>query len=252
MTSTSGARVRSPRRTRPPRGRVLAAAAALSLLLSGCSLINDLSAAEPTPTAAATPSASPTPYPSQFTRDGTYQSHIKRGGLDFVYTLYPTKATPRTNEWFPRGDKFFSFTFQAYDLDRPLRAKFRTKRKVWLDTIKVTSMTRTSGPNAAPGEQPYYLSDEARRITFDPEPQANRYGMLITSPKGAFELRNQKIGTVDLSTIGLDLTFEATVYVERRAGSNTYRREVIRDVVPISIFPSDQVTEVADIPINAN
>ena len=44
--------------------------------------------------------------------------------IDYVYTLYPTKSTPRTNEWYPKGAKYFSFTFQAYDLDRELRDPF--------------------------------------------------------------------------------------------------------------------------------
>ncbi len=59
------------------------------------------------------------PFDSQFTRDGTFQSHVvlpEAPDLDFVYTIYPTKSTPRTNEWYPKGGKFFSFTFQAYDL----------------------------------------------------------------------------------------------------------------------------------------
>ena len=33
----------------------------------------------------------------------------------------------------PEGGKFFSFTFQAYDLDQELRDPFKTKRKVWLE-----------------------------------------------------------------------------------------------------------------------
>ena len=65
--------------------------------------------------------------------------------LDFVYTLYPTKSTPRTNEWYPKGGKYFSFTFQAYDLSQKLRAPFRTKRKVWLSHITVSSATTTTG-----------------------------------------------------------------------------------------------------------
>lgn len=97
----------------------------------------------------AAPGAGPTAalYDSQFTRDGTFQSHIPVDGvkgIDFVYTLYPTKSTPRTNEWYQRGAKFFSFTFQAYDLSQQLRDPFATKRKVYLDRIKVTARTITS------------------------------------------------------------------------------------------------------------
>ena len=55
----------------------------------------------------------------------------------------------------------------------------------------------------------------AKKATFDPEPVSTKYGMLITSPKGAFELRNQEIGEMADDTVGLVLTFAATVWIER-------------------------------------
>lgn len=247
MTPTTGT---TPRQAPRRRTRAaLALALALTLLLSGCSMLGDFTAADPTPTPAATPSKNPTPYPTQFTNDGTFQSHTRVRNLDFVYTLWPTKATPETNLWFPRGDKFFSFTFTVYDLNRKLRDRFATKRKVWLGNIMVTSQTKNTSGTI---EEPYYLDADAKRITFDPEPVSNRHGMLITSPKGAFELRNQKIGTLDMDTIGVDLTFRATVFIETRPGSDKYRRRVIRQKVPMSIFPSEQVTQVKKIPFTAN
>src|SRR6478736_7687521 len=155
-------------RTRP---RLAAAAGLVAVLLAltGCSAIDNLtgSSDEPSEATSTTPSASPTPYESQFTRDGTFQSHIDVNGVDFVYTLYPTKSTPRTNEWFPKGNKYFSFTFQAYDLDQALRAPFDTKRLVYLDRMKVTSETKRSGGGEP--EQPYELNVVAKNATFDPE-----------------------------------------------------------------------------------
>ena len=102
------------------------------------------------------------------------------------------------------GNKYFSFTFQAYDLARDLRDPFKTKRKVYLEPrSQVTSATTTSDGGADPG------AVHARRLgaqgrTFDPEPLTTKYGMLITSPKGAFELRNQAIGEVSADTVGVD------------------------------------------------
>src|ERR1700752_2553230 len=118
-------------RTRP---RLFPAAASLlvaaAVLLSGCSAIDDLTGSDdPAPASSATPSATETPYPSQFTRDGTFQSPIEIDGMDFVYTLYPTKSTPRTNEWYPKGNKYFSFTFQVYDLNRSIRDPLSTNRR---------------------------------------------------------------------------------------------------------------------------
>lgn len=236
------------------RGTLPVLPAALALLmtvvLSGCSLLEG--DAKPGAEPSSTPSAEPTeePYDSQFTRDGTYQSHIDVNGVDFVYTLYPTKSTPRTNEWYPRGNKFFTVTFQAYDLDRALRDPFRTKRLVYLDHIQATSVTKTSEGRGT--QRPYRLDAEARRVTFDPEPVSTKYGMLITSPKGSLELRNQRIKPMSLDTRGVDLMFTATVWIQESPGSKRFYKRQIRQTVPIAIFESDKPTAVASIPINAN
>lgn len=230
--------------------RITALVLATSLALSGCSLFER--GPEPTPAETA-PTPAERVYDSQFTRDGTFQSHIEVKGaedVDFVYTLYPTKSTPRTNEWYPRGKKFFSFTFQAYDLAQGLRDPFRTKRKVYLDRIRVTSRTITSGGGRT--ERPYKLDAEARRTTFDPEPLSTRYGMLITSPKGAFELRNQAIKGTSPDTRGIELMFAATVWIETAAGSGRFLERTVEQTVPIAIFESEEKTEVAKIPVNAN
>ncbi|MET1062990.1 MAG: hypothetical protein ABWX71_08855 [Aeromicrobium sp.] len=219
-----------------------------ALLLSGCGSLSEFGARESS--APATPTPSPTPtFSSQFTRDGTFQSHVDVDGVDFVFTIWPTKSTPRTNLWYPKGNKFFSFTFQAYDLDQELRDAFKTKRKVWLDRIRVESETTTESGAV---ERPYDLDATASRVTFDPQPVTSKRGMIITSPKGAFELRNQKIGTLAMDTRGLNLIFRATVHIQRSAGSRTYYRETIRQRVPIAIFASDSETKVAKIPVDAN
>jgi hypothetical protein len=229
-------------------GHAAVAAVALTAL-SACSL-DTFSTSKSTPTPSAAPTASPTPaFDSQFTRDGTFQSHVEIDGVDFVYTLYPTKSTPRTNEWYPKGNKYFSFTFQAYDLDQELRDPFKTKRRVFLDRIEVESATKTASGTV---EQPYRLDEKAQSITFDPEPQAGQYGMLITSPKGAFELRNQPIGDLADDTQGVTLTFRAEVRIQRSPGSKSYGRETIRQEVPIAIFASDTPTQAAEIPVDAN
>lgn len=236
---------------RPARHRLAGAAviAVIALVsLSGCNL-GSFTASNDAPKVTAKPTPSPTPtFDSQFTRDGTFQSHVDIDGLDFVYNMYPTKATPRTNEWYPAGNKYFSFTFQAYDLDRDLRDPFKDKRKVYLDRIQVESTVQSASGVA---QQPYTLDAKAAKVTFDPEPVTSKYGMLITSPKGAFELRNQAIGDLAADTQGLTLTFRASVRIQRSAGSDTYLREEIRQEVPIAIFASTTPTVAAQIPVNA-
>jgi hypothetical protein len=233
---------------RPARRPLVAAVTALvlALVLSSCGVLKEDEPQSPAPrlTAAATST-----FDSQFTRDGTFQSHVKVGSMDFVYTIWPTKSTPRTNEWYPGGDKYFSFTLQSYDLSRELRDSFRKKRKVYLDRIEVTSATTTTSGAV---ENPYELDDEARTITFDPQPVSTRYGMLITSPKGAFELRNQKIGPLADDTQGVTLTFSATVWIQKARGSDVYEPELVTQEVPIAIFASDKPTEAQKIPVNAN
>lgn len=239
--------------TRPVRARLVPAAASLALVLvalTGCSAIDGLTGSDdPSSTQTASPTATETPYDSQFTRDGTFQSHIDVNGIDFVYTLYPTKSTPRTNEWYPKGNKFFSFTFQAYDLDRALRDRFTTKRKVYLDHMTVTSRTKSDSGRS---QQPYELDVVAKDHTFDPEPVTTKYGMIITSPKGAFELRNQKIGPMAMDTKGVDLMFTATVWIQKGTGSTGFYQREIKQRVPIAIFASKKPTDVASIPVDAN
>jgi hypothetical protein len=239
--------------TRPVRARLVPAAASLALglaALTGCSALDSLTGSDdPSTTPSASTTATETPYDSQFTRDGTFQSHIDVNGVDFVYTLYPTKSTPRTNEWYPKGNKFFSFTFQAYDLDHELRDDFSTKRKVYLDHMQVSSETKTDSGDS---QQPYELDVVAKDHTFDPEPVTTKYGMIITSPKGAFELRNQRIGPMSMDTQGVDLLFTATVWIQKSAGSNSYYKREIKQRVPIAIFASKKPTDVASIPVDAN
>ena len=239
------------------RSRLSTAAASVAglvtaaLVLSGCSAIDSLTGSDgSSASSAASPTATATPYPSQFTRDGTFQSHIRIDGMDYVYTLYPTKSTPRTNEWYPKGSKYYSFTFQAYDLTKKLRAPFATKRKVYLSRIKVESDTLTY--QGGKTEHPYSLDAEAKTITFDPEPVSTKYGMLITSPKGAFELRNQEIKATSQDTKGIDLHFTATVYTQTSAGATTYKKMIIKQKVPIAIFPNEEPTQVQSIPVDAN
>ncbi|WP_310963683.1 hypothetical protein [Nocardioides terrisoli] len=233
---------------RPPLLATAVVAVVTSLgVLSGCSLPGTT----PVGSAGATHKVvdPERAFPSEFTADGTFQSHINIGNVDFVYTLWPTKATPRTHEWFARGRKHFSLSLTAYDLDRGLRDKFATKRMVYLQDISVTSSTRRPHGRS---QSPYHLDTQAWRVTFDPEPVRTVHGMLITSPKGAFDLRNQTIHPVAVGTVGMVLTFRATVMIERSPGSAAYTRRVVRQRVPITIFPGKQRTRSAPIPIDAN
>lgn len=232
----------------PRHHGAIALGAAAFVLLAGCGSFDRPTLDAPTPAASASNSAAP--FESEFTRDGTFQSHDTVNDIDFVFTIWPTKATPRTNEWYPRGEKRFSFTFQAYDMARDFRDSFSSKRQTFLQHIKVSSTITRRGGTVEDGD--YRLDATARSITFDPEPLANQWGMLVTSPKGSFELRNQTIGDLPSDTIGVTLRFEATVWVERAAGKPDVEPSVITQEVPIAIFASDTPTVQQKIPLNAN
>ncbi|GAA1927003.1 hypothetical protein GCM10009737_31070 [Nocardioides lentus] len=238
------------RRTRAALGLLLAGTV---LATSSCGVAQDVggyasglvggggAAAEAAPSPAAAD-----PIDSELTRDGTTQVHTALRGvddLDVVLTMYPTARTPRTHEWFPKGGKYLTFTLQAFDTARGERDPFATKREVYLDRIRVTSAVVGDGDRAGDaGRPPYRLDAQARDVTLDPEPTATRRGMLITSPKGSFELQDQRLGSVPRGTRGIELTVTGTVYVETVAGSDDYLRRTVTAEVPIGIFDSAERT----------
>ena len=46
--------------------------------------------------------------------------------------------------------------------------------------------------------------------------------------------------------------FTATVWIQTEAGGSEYIQREVEQTVPIAIFESEEKTEVAEIPINAN
>jgi len=240
--------------SRRPR-RLLAAAAlsaALVTVLGACTSPPSDGSGEGSTTAPVIPSATAVPFNSEFSRDGTFQSHAKIDDIDFVFTIWAAKATPRMQQWHAKGDKYFSFTFQGYDTLRRLRDPFRTKRRVWLDRIRITSETTTTSGAV---EAPYGLDAWAPDITFDPEARTHgKLGMLITSPKGAFELRNQRLGDLADDTQGVTLTFTATVHIQESAGAKRFVEQQITQVIPIAMFPSSdgEPTRPQPVPYNAS
>lgn len=233
--------VSSRLRARLALGAVLAATAVAT---SSCGLIDTaagLVGGDPQPAAAA-PESAPDPIASELTRDGTVQKHLSVRGeddLDLVLTMYPTARTPRTHEWFPKGGKYFTYTLQAFDTSRGERDPFDSKREVYLGDVDVSSVViGADGEPDRSAREPYRLDAEARDVTLDPEPAGNRDGMLITSPKGSFELQDQKLGSVPRGTRGVELTFDAVVFVETGAGSDTFARRTVTTDVPVGIFDS--------------
>ncbi|MDF1703860.1 MAG: hypothetical protein P1U38_03735 [Aeromicrobium sp.] len=242
--------MRSVRPRHTHRRRAGAAVLALGLVLSAAACSSESPSGEPTPvpTPTATDTGAEEPTGSMFTDNGTFTSSTSIDGIEYVLSIYPTARTPFTHQWYPGGDKLFTMSMTAYDTDRAERDPFASKRVVFLDRVSVSSVASDESGNTISVE-PYRLDEQAARVTLDPEPLADPvYGMVITSPKGAFELRDQVIGTLDPKVRKVTLSFHATVWAQNSAGSAQVNRQSISTEVPIVIFPSTKDTTTVENP----
>lgn len=237
-------------RLRPTQLRTARVALVLGLALTGAACSNGSPSGEPTPvpTQAVTETGADEPTGSMFTDNGTFTSSTTIDGIEYVLTLYPTAVTPFTHQWYPGGDKLFTMSMTAYDTDRAERDPFATKRVVFLDRVSVSSVATDESGNTV-GTEPYRLDEQAARVTLDPEPLADpTYGMVITSPKGAFELRDQVIGSLDAKVREVTLSFRATVWAQNSAGSSQLNRQDISTEIPMVIFASTKDTTTVENP----
>lgn len=191
-------------------------------------------------------------FDSQFSKNGVSNIYKNIAGMDYVLSIFPSQATPRSDQWYPKGKKLFTFTFQAYDLNVDLKAPYASKRLAYLGNVTISSDVTLSGQASGSVSPPYTINGQAAQLTFDPEPNTFRtYGMRITSPKGVFEMRNQTIGDLPDDTIGVTLHFRFYLTVQRVAGQDVWDEEQIEIDVPIGIFESDQSTPIRDVPVDA-
>ncbi|GAA1739026.1 hypothetical protein [Aeromicrobium alkaliterrae] len=236
---------------RPRPERLIARTAlvvALAVTATACSNGSPSAEPSPVPTEAASATGADEPTGSMFTDNGTFTSSTVIDGIDYVLTIYPTAATPFTHQWYPGGDKLFTISMTAYDTDRGERDPFSTKRVVFLDRVSVTSVATDENGDTV-GTEPYRLDEQASRVTLDPEPLADPlYGMVITSPKGAFELRDQVIGDLGAQVREVTLSFRATVWAQNAAGSAQVNRQEITAEIPIVIYASDKDTTTVEDP----
>ena len=269
------------------RRRLLRAAglALLAVPLAGCTAVRDLTGLSLT----APPSAAPTSqartgntsedlgnanaqgdvvFDSQFTKNGVSNIYLNNGGIDYVLSIFPSQTNPRSDLWYPRGDKEFTFTFQTYDLAKPLDAPYAEKRMTYLRDVSISSTltlvgSATSDADAdgeADGERAqqqtmsgdFAISGLGQDLTFDPEPWVeDDLGMRIASPKGVFEMRRQVIGDLPREAVGITLHFSFYVNAQRTAGEDAYDAERIEMDVPIGIASSDEETPSRTVPVDA-
>ncbi|MCS5720394.1 hypothetical protein N1028_08660 [Herbiconiux sp. CPCC 203407] len=230
--------------------RALSAGAALAAVvaLSGCSTIMPLFGVGPTPAGQKA---------NVVSEDGESVAVVEPG-LQFasVFTdmgsVHPTVdvaeqlelkldvwTEQKTHDWTPMADKRFSFVIGVYDNRVSAEATFDQKRRVYMSNLTVTAKTTTTSGEV---ELPYALNTDPLKVTLDPEALRSEQGLglLITSPKGGFQLESQQIGVLAEDTEGLMLDFAMQVSFETSPLSNTYTTQVVHQYVPVAIFSEEE------------
>jgi hypothetical protein len=212
-----------------------AAAGLLALSLTSCSASgglfgdNPMAVAQVEPTTVAT--SAPLEYNSVFTDMGSIHPTAMIGNqLELELDMWTEQ---KTHEWYPDSEKLFSFVVNVYDQTVPADAPFASKRLVYMSNLTVTATTTTTSGNV---ETPLVLNVDPVAVTLDPEALRSDYGLLITSPKGGFQLESNAIGEVAADTEGLSLDFAMTISSESAPGSGVYVTQPVHQLVPVAIF----------------
>jgi hypothetical protein len=212
-----------------------AAVGLLALSLTSCSAYgglfgdNPMAAAQVEPTTVAT--SAPLEYNSVFSDMGSVHPTSMIGNqLELELDMWTEQ---KTHEWYPDSEKLFSFVVNVYDQTVPADAPFASKRLVYMSNLTVTATTTTTSGNV---ETPLVLNVDPVAVTLDPEALRSDYGLLITSPKGGFQLESNAIGEVAADTEGLSLDFAMTISSESAPGSGVFVTQPVHQLVPVAIF----------------
>ena len=232
----------------PPKHIVLrtlgvGVALATTVALSGCSTIMPLFGIQPTPGAASSSTSTDTSATTADTAGLQFASVFTDMGsvhptLDLANQLQlklDVWTEQKTHDWTPLADKRFSFVIGVYDNSVSADTTFDKKRRVYMSNISVTAKTTTASGAV---ETPYTLNTDPIAVTLDPEALRSDQGLglLITSPKGGFQLESQQIGVLANDTQGLMLDFAMQVSFESAPLSNLYQTQVVHQYVPVAIF----------------
>jgi hypothetical protein len=207
---------------------------ALAFSLSGCSatsLFGAAPVAAPVVTATPTPTATVLPYESVFSDMGSIHPEVALASkLNLQLDMWTEQ---KTHEWYPTSEKLFSMVISVFDTNVAESAPFSKKRKVYMSNLSVTATTTTTSGLV---EKPFVLDVDPIEVTLDPEALTSDYGLLITSPKGGFQLESNEIGALAADTTGLVLDFAMTISTQSKSGSKSYATQVVHQLIPVAIF----------------
>jgi hypothetical protein len=225
------------------RALAVGAAVATVVALSGCSTIMPLFGLQAAPSNPNSTSSADAPadaatdsslqFASVFTDMGSV--HPTTDIADQLELKLDVWTEQKTHDWYYDADKRFSFVIGVYDNRVPAEAPFDQKRRVYMSNITVTAKTSTASGTV---ETPYVLNTDPLKVTLDPEALRSDQGLglLITSPKGGFQLESQQIGVLAADTQGLMLDFAFQISYETTPGSNAYTTQVVHQYIPVAIF----------------
>ena len=178
-----------------------------------------------------TPAATPLVYDSVFSDMGSIHPKVKLANrLELELDMWTEQ---KTHEWYPDSEKLFSMVISVFDTKVSSKASFEKKRKVYMSNLTVTATTTTTSGVV---ENPFVMNVNPVKVTLDPEALRSSKGLLITSPKGGFQLQSNKIGTLAADTTGLVLDFAMTISTQASGGSRNYTTQVVHQMVPVAIF----------------
>jgi hypothetical protein len=215
---------------------VAATATAVSLLLGGCDvLLGQVPIGADDPVTSSTPTASCNngPYESVFSAFGSI--HYTRTIADDLTLILDMYTDEKTHEWYADTEKDLSFVVKVVDSAAAEDDPFSKKRKTYMDEITIQANTVTKN-----GDTESLFDEDLDPIeaTLDPEAlHSNKYGLLVTSPKGGFQREHNTIAPATLpDTIGFNMDFVLTISDQSKLKSKEYDTRDYTISIPVAIF----------------
>ncbi|MFC5928488.1 hypothetical protein D6T64_20955 [Cryobacterium melibiosiphilum] len=205
----------------------------LGLALTGCAGLSSVIGIDPV-TSTTVPDDGALAFNSEFTDMGSvHPTIVLADQLELELDMWTEQ---KTRDWSPDSEKLFSFVISVYDRSVSADASFESKRHVYMSNIAVTSTIESA---TAASSSAYDLNADPVMLTLDPEALQSDQGLLITSPKGGFQLESERIGSLPADATGITLDFAMTIATESVAGSAAYSSETVHQLIPVAIFPRE-------------